>query len=148
MLEPFSDEHFMKEALKEATKAHEADEVPIGAVIVMNNQVIARAHNQVETLNDSTAHAEMIALTSAMSAIGSKYLPEASLYVTLEPCPMCAGALYLSQVKKIYYGAYDNKRGYTQLNDSIVHPKANVKGGILEEECSSIIKEFFKNKRD
>lgn len=147
MIDPFSDEHFMKQALQEANKANELGEVPIGAVIVMNNQVIARAHNQVETLNDATAHAEMIALTSAMNALGSKYLPECSLYITLEPCPMCAGALFLSQLKNIFYGATDTSRGFKQLNPAIVHPKSIIKEGILEEECGKLLKDFFHKKR-
>lgn len=146
-IKPFSDEHFMKEALKEAQKAFDQDEVPVGAVIVFKNQIIARAHNQVETLNDATAHAEMIAMTSAMSSVGSKYLSDCIMYVTLEPCPMCASASNHAQIKNIVYGASDEKRGFQTLNPSILHPKANVKSGVLVEECTSILQQFFKEKR-
>jgi len=143
----FTDEYFMKEALKEAQKALAKDEIPIGAVIVSNNQIIARAHNLTQTLNDVTAHAEMQAITSAANSIGGKYLTNCSLYVTLEPCIMCAGALYWSQITKIVYGASDNKKGYTTLNSGILHPKTQVFKGILENECSNIIIDFFKKKR-
>jgi len=143
----FTDEYFMKEALKEAQKALSKDEIPIGAVIVSNNQIIARAHNLTQTLNDVTAHAEMQAITSAANSIGGKYLINCSLYVTLEPCIMCAGALYWSQITKIVYGASDNKKGYTTLNSGILHPKTQVIKGILENECSNIIIDFFKKKR-
>ena len=137
----------MKEALKEAQKALAKDEIPIGAVIVSNNQIIARAHNLTQTLNDVTAHAEMQAITSAANSIGGKYLINCSLYVTLEPCIMCAGALYWSQITKIVYGASDNKKGYTTINSGILHPKTQVIKGILENECSNIIIDFFKKKR-
>ncbi|OFX27057.1 MAG: tRNA-specific adenosine deaminase [Bacteroidetes bacterium GWA2_31_9b] len=143
----FTDEYFMKEALKEAQKALAKDEIPIGAVIVSNNQIIARAHNLTQTLNDVTAHAEMQAITSAANSIGGKYLINCSLYVTLEPCIMCAGALYWSQITKIVYGASDNKKGYTTINSGILHPKTQVIKGILENECSNIIIDFFKKKR-
>jgi len=147
-LSVFSDESFMKEALKEARKAYDMDEVPIGAVIVCNNQVIARAHNYTERLNDVTAHAEMQAFTSAAAHLGGKYLNECTLYVTIEPCVMCAGASMWTQLKKIVYGARDIKRGFLNLNVPILHPKTKILGGILEEECSQIIKEFFLKKRD
>ena len=143
----FSDEYFMKEALKEAGKALDKDEVPIGAVIVSNNQVIARAHNLTETLNDVTAHAEMQAFTAAANYLGGKYLNDCALYVTLEPCVMCMGASAWAQISKIVYGASDPKKGYTQFNHQIIHPKTKVVSGVLESECSAIIKAFFKTKR-
>ncbi|MBN1251354.1 MAG: nucleoside deaminase [Bacteroidales bacterium] len=143
----FTDEFFMKEALKEADKALIMNEVPIGAVIVSNNKIIARGHNLSETLNDSTAHAEMQAFTAASEHIGAKYLNECTLYVTLEPCIMCAGAAYWTQIGKIVYGAKDFKKGYNTLNTNILHPKTEVISGILENECSKIISDFFKTKR-
>lgn len=143
----YTDEYFMKEALKEAQKALSKDEIPIGAVIVSKNQIIARAHNLTETLNDVTAHAEMQAITAAANAIGGKYLADCILYVTIEPCLMCAGALYWSQISKIVYGASDNKRGYTTSNTQILHPKTQVEKGVLENECSNILIDFFKKKR-
>lgn len=142
-----SDEHFMKEALKEAKKAYDADEIPVGAVVVCNKQIIARAHNLTERLNDATAHAEMQAFTSAENYLGSKYLNECTLYVTLEPCVMCAGAAFWTQIGKIVYGAKDEKRGFTLLGKNILHPKTKVKSGFLETECSDILKEFFRKKR-
>ena len=143
----FSDNYFMKEALKEALKAKDAEEVPVGAIIVCENQIIARAHNYTERLNDVTAHAEMQAFTSAADYLGGKYLKECTLYVTLEPCIMCGGASFLSQLEKIVYGASDKKRGFSTLKENILHPKTQVKKGILEEECVKIIKEFFQKKR-
>lgn len=137
----------MNEALKEAKYAFEEDEIPIGAVIVMKNKIIARAHNLTEKLNDVTAHAEMQAFTSAANNLGAKYLQEAILYVTVEPCIMCAGAAYWSQVQKIVIGTSDNKRGYSSLNENILHPKTEVVKGILEEECKSIMQKFFQSKR-
>lgn len=137
----------MREALKEAHKALEADEVPVGAVIVANNKIIARAHNYTERLNDVTAHAEMQAITAATNAIGGKYLTDCTLYVTLEPCVMCAGALHWSQITKIVYGAKDDKRGYSKLQQNVLHPKTTIVGEILENECSVILKEFFASKR-
>lgn len=142
----------MREAIKEAQKASEADEVPVGAVIVNQGKIIARGHNQVECLKDPTAHAEMIALTSAASSLGSKWLNSSSLYVTIEPCSMCAGALVLSRIKNLYFGATDPKTGACGSVTNIVnHKKLNhrikVKGGILEEECGSLLTEFFKKKR-
>ncbi|HEY4800766.1 MAG TPA: nucleoside deaminase [Bacteroidia bacterium] len=141
------DEHFMLEALKEARKAFELDEVPVGAVIVCDGKIIARAHNLSEKLTDSTAHAEMQAFTSAASHIGSKYLNECTLYVTVEPCPMCAGASFWTQLGKIVYGAKDEKRGYSVLSEKIIHPKTKIHSGIMEQECSELMKEFFRKKR-
>lgn len=150
-----SDEHFMQLALKEAQKAFEADEVPIGAVIVMQNKIIARGYNQVETLSDSTAHAEIIALTSAFNYLGSKYLPEATIYVTIEPCTMCCGALYWSKIARLVYGATDLKHGgistsstgYPGQNKNLLHPKTEITPGIYSKECASMMKDFFKSKR-
>lgn len=146
-MELYTDEYFMREALKEAQKAFEADEVPVGAVVVAGNKIIARAHNYTERLNDVTAHAEMQAITAAANAVGGKYLTDCILYVTLEPCVMCAGALHWSHITKIVYGASDDKKGYTKLNQLILHPKTEVVNGVLEKECSSIIKDFFALKR-
>ena len=143
----FSDEYFMNEALKEAQKAFEKDEVPVGAVIVIENRIIARAHNLTETLNDVTAHAEMQAFTAAADHLGGKYLDECSLFVTLEPCVMCAGAAFWSQTGRIVFGALDQKRGFSLFRDRILHPKTEVISGILAEESSSILKNFFKKKR-
>ncbi len=143
----FSDEHFMKIAIQEAQKAYEKDEIPVGAVIVYNNQIIARAHNLTETLNDVTAHAEMQAFTSASDFIGGKYLKECTLYVTLEPCIMCAGASYWTQIDKVVFGAFDKKRGYSIINHSIMHPKTSILGGIMENECIKLLHSFFDNKR-
>jgi len=137
----------MKEALKETQKALEKDEVPVGAVIVSNRTIIARAHNLTETLNDVTAHAEMQAFTAASNFLGAKYLHDCTLYVTLEPCVMCAGAAYWTQIDKIVYGAKDEKRGYTISNNNILHPKTTVIKGIMATECSNILKTFFKDKR-
>ncbi len=144
----FDDEYFMKEALKEAQKAFARDEVPVGAVIVCQKKIIARAHNLTETLNDVTAHAEMQAFTAASNALGGKYLAECTLYVTLEPCVMCAGAAYWTQIGRIVYGASDPKRGYTLLSQSVLHPKTDVTSGVLAEECASLLKKFFLKKRD
>lgn len=137
----------MKEALKEALKAYNKNEVPIGAVIVNNNQIIARAHNLTETLNDVTAHAEMQAFTAASNYLGGKYLNDCVLYVTLEPCNMCAGAAYWSQIGKIVYGASDKKRGFSMIKQNLIHPKTEIITGILEDNCSNIVKDFFKEKR-
>lgn len=145
----FSDEHFMREALKEARKAFDADEVPVGAVIVANNKIIARAHNLTERLIDVTAHAEMQIITAAANALGGKYLTDCTLYVTLEPCIMCAGALHWSQMKRIVFGAHDAKRGYRRVGEvAMLHPKTEVQGGLLEEDCAALLKEFFQRKRD
>lgn len=144
----YSDEYFMNEALKEAKYALEEDEIPIGAVIVMKNKIIARAHNLTEKLNDVTAHAEMQAFTAAANNLGAKYLQDATLYVTVEPCIMCAGASYWSQIKKIVIGASDNKRGYSSLSDNILHPKTEVIKGVLEEESKKLMQDFFQSKRE
>lgn len=145
--EGLSDEFFMKEAIKEAKKAFDANEVPIGAIIVHDGKIIARGHNLTETLNDVTAHAEMQAFTAAANYIGGKYLKDCTLYVTIEPCVMCAGASYWSQVKRIVFGAKDDKRGYTTISNQIIHPKTIVLSGVLESECSSLMKQFFQLKR-
>lgn len=137
----------MRQALNEAREAFKQDEVPVGAVIVWKNQIIARAHNLTERLQDFTAHAEMQAFTSATNHIGGKYLNECTLYVTLEPCVMCAGASFWTQIGKIVYGAKDEKRGYKSMNEKIIHPKTEITGGILEEECGELIREFFRKKR-
>lgn len=147
MLSVFSDEFYMKEAFKEAQKALEKDEVPVGAVIVCKNTIIARAHNLTEQLNDITAHAEMQAITSAANYLGAKYLNECTIYITLEPCIMCAGALNWAQIGKIVFAAKDEKKGYSTLDQNILHPKTEVISGILEKECSEILKDFFKKKR-
>lgn len=142
-----SHEHFMKEALKEARHAFAENEIPVGAVVVCRNKVIARAHNQTEMLHDVTAHAEMIALTSASNYLGSKYLNECDLYVTLEPCVMCAGALFWAQFRRVIFGAHDPKRGYTGVNNSILHPKTEVIPGVLAGESEQLLKEFFNKLR-
>ena len=142
-----SPERFMREALKEAEKAKEKHEVPVGAVVVCKGMIIARAHNLTETLNDVTAHAEMQAFTSAAEFLGGKFLNECELYVTLEPCVMCAGASYWTRAGKVFFGAYDEKRGFSNEGWHLLHPKTEVKGGIMEEECSVILKTFFKGKR-
>jgi len=142
----FTDEYFMKMALNEAESAFEKDEVPIGCVVVSNNRVIARSHNLTETLNDVTAHAEMQAITSAANFLGGKYLINCTLYVTLEPCVMCSGALSWSQISKVVIGARDKQRGFINKNLKL-HPKTEIVTGIMENECSFIVKEFFKSKR-
>ncbi len=143
-----TDEHYMKQALVQAQQAFKEDEVPVGAVIVLNNKMIARGYNQVEKLNDCTAHAEIIALTSAFSFLGSKYLPDATLYVTVEPCFMCAGALYWSKIGKIVYGADDEKNGYKRIASiSPFHPKTVVENGLLKEDCGRLMKDFFALRR-
>ena len=141
------DEYYMREALREARAAAAEDEVPIGAVIVSGERIIARAHNQTERLHDVTAHAEMLAFTAAEEHLGAKYLQECTLYVTVEPCPMCAGAAGWTQVGRIIYGAADPKRGYSLLTGPVLHPKTEVVGGVLADECEALIKEFFKRKR-
>jgi len=147
MMKPFDDIYFMKRALQEAQLAFDKNEVPIGAVIVMNDQIIARAHNLTETLNDVTAHAEMQAFTAAADFLGGKYLKECTLYVTLEPCQMCAGASYWTQIGKIVYGASEEKRGFLTLKTTL-HPKTKVLGGVLEEEAVTLLKRFFIEKRN
>jgi tRNA(adenine34) deaminase len=139
--------HFMKAALEEAKKAFEKQEVPIGAVIVCNDIIIARAHNLTETLKDSTAHAEMQAITAASNYLGGKYLTDCKIYVTVEPCPMCAGALNWSQVSELIYGAGDEKRGYSTISSALLHPKTKVRKGILENECAELLTRFFRTKR-
>ena len=147
MMNPFDDNYFMKKALQEAEIAFYKNEVPVGAVIVMNNQIIARAHNLTETLNDVTAHAEMQAFTAAADFLGGKYLKECTLYVTLEPCQMCAGASYWAQLGKIVYGATEEKRGFSVLNTTL-HPKTIVVGGVLADEASTLLTRFFIEKRN
>jgi tRNA(adenine34) deaminase len=142
------DDFFMKEALKEAHFALEANEVPVGAVLVSNGRIIGKGHNLTERLNDVTAHAEMQAFTAAANFIGAKYLTDCTLYVTLEPCVMCAGAAYWTQVSRIVFGAFDPQRGFSKIKPSVLHPKTEYVGGILENECSGLIKSFFQSKRD
>ena len=141
------DEQYMRRALDEARQALEEGEIPIGAVVVAKGRIISRAHNQTETLNDVTAHAEMLAITAAANALGGKYLTDCTLYVTVEPCPMCAGAIGWAQVPRIVYGAADEKRGYRRYAPNVLHPRANAIGGILEEECRQLMQDFFKSKR-
>ena len=143
----FSDTFFMQQALNEAHTALKKDEIPVGVIVVCNNQIIAKAHNLTETLNDVTAHAEILAITSATEALGGKYLTKCTMYITLEPCIMCAGALGLAQLERLVYGATDEKRGYSKFNPSPLHPKTEVVSGILRDECGKIIKEFFRKKR-
>jgi len=147
MLDLYTDAFFMKEALKEAQKAYALDEVPVGAVIECNNVIIARAHNLTEQLTDVTAHAEMQAFTAASNYLGSKYLENCTLYVTLEPCIMCGGAAYWTQISKIVFGAFDEKRGFTTTHPGILHPKTQLVKGIMQNECSAILSEFFAKKR-
>ena len=144
-----TDEFFMQQALKEAQKAYNEDEVPVGAVIVMQDKIIARGYNQVEKLNDPTAHAEIIALTSAFHYLGSKYLPDATIFITVEPCVMCAGALYWSKIGRIVYGADDEKHGYKKITreQSPFHPKTILQSGVLREDCGSLMRAFFHSKR-
>ncbi|MBQ3710878.1 MAG: nucleoside deaminase [Bacteroidales bacterium] len=141
------DEKYMREALREAQAAAAEDEVPIGAVVVSRGRIIAKGHNMVETLSDPTAHAEMIAITAACEAVGGKYLTDCTLYVTVEPCPMCAAALGWSQISRIVYGAPDPKRGYTGFSPNLLHPKTEVTGGVLADECSELVSGYFKGKR-
>jgi len=144
-----TDEQYMMQALKEAQKAFDEGEVPVGAVIVMNGRIIGRGYNQVEKLTDSTAHAEIIALTAAFNFLGSKYLPDATLYVTLQPCLMCSGALYWSKIGRVVYGAEDEKNGYKKVagTNSRFHPKTEVLDGVLKDDCVQLMKDFFKTKR-
>ena len=144
-----TDEQYMQQALTEAQKAYDAAEVPVGAIVVMNNRIIARAHNQVELLNDSTAHAEILALTTAYNFLSSKYLPDATLYVTVEPCLMCSGALYWGKIGRIVFGAADDKNGYRKSCGTAnpFHPKTELIGGILKDECARLMKDFFKARR-
>ena len=142
-LEMHSDEYFMKEAIKQAEMAFEDKEIPVGAVVVCNNRIIAKAYNQTEKLNDATAHAEMIALTAAFNYLGSKYLPDCTLYVTLEPCVMCAGALNWAQIGKLVFGSPDPKRGFRTVRQKILHPKTKIIDGILSKDCKQILDKFF-----
>lgn len=146
-MELFSEEYFMKKALDEAQFAYEIGEVPVGAVVVANNHVIAKAHNNTEQLHDVTAHAEIMAITSAANFLQSKYLHDCTLYVTLEPCLMCAGALKWAQIGKIVYGAIDEKNGFMTVGKSILHPKTKLSYGVLESECSKLMTSFFRNRR-
>ena len=141
------DERFMREALREARAAEEDNEIPIGAVIVCRSRIIARGHNMTEMLHDPTAHAEMIALTAATEALGGKYLSDCTLYVTVEPCPMCAAALNWAQIGRIVWSAADPKRGYTMYTPSLLHPRTEVESGLLAPECSALVSDFFKRKR-
>ncbi len=147
MLKPYDDEYFMKQALLEAKKAADRDEVPVGAVVVCKNQIIARTHNLTEVLTDFTAHAEMQAFTAASEYLGNKYLNECTLYVTLEPCVMCAGAAFWTRIGRIVYGASDLRRGFRRIPENLLHPVSKVKCGVLEKECSEIIRSYFQNKR-
>lgn len=144
-----TDEYYMQQALREAQKAYSEGEIPVGAVVVLNDKIIARGHNQVERLNDPTAHAEIIALTSAFNFLGAKYLPEGALYVTIEPCLMCTGALYWSKITKVVWGADDEKNGHKRITGENwpFHPKTTIVKGILKEECASLMKNFFRDKR-
>lgn len=141
------DEQFMRKALDEARAAYDAGEIPVGAVIVCGGRIISRAHNLTETLNDVTAHAEMQAITSAANALGGKYLPGCTLYVTVEPCPMCAGAIGWAQLGRVVYGASDDKRGYRRYAPDVLHPKAAVTHGVLEDECRGLMQKFFRERR-
>jgi tRNA(adenine34) deaminase len=143
----FTDQYFMQQAFKEAQEAFRKDEVPVGAIVVCNQQIISRAHNLTETLNDVTAHAEMLAITSASEFLGGKYLTDCTLYVTVEPCPMCAGALSWAQISRVVYGTHDEKRGFSNHLPSLLHPKTELVSGIMEEECRELMKMFFRKKR-
>jgi len=143
----FSDQYFMKQAFVEAEKAFQKNEIPVGAVVVCEGQIISRTHNLTETLNDVTAHAEMLAITSAAEFLGGKYLNQCTLYVTLEPCTMCGGALSWAQLKRLVYGASDEKRGFARCNPSLLHPKTEITNGIMESDCKEIIHRFFQTKR-
>ncbi|MFM2206396.1 MAG: hypothetical protein RL213_371 [Bacteroidota bacterium] len=143
-----SHEHFMREALKEAHKAFEQDEVPVGAVVVCEGRIIARGHNLTERLHDPTAHAEMQAFTAATNHIGGKHLDRCTLYVTVEPCVMCAGASYWTQLGAVVFGARDEKKGFMTVSKTILHPRTTMTGGVMEKECGELMKEFFRRKRD
>ncbi len=147
MINPYDDDYFMRLALQEADAAAEEGEIPVGAIIVCDGRIIARAHNECERLNDVTAHAEMLAITAATNVLGAKYLNNCTLYVTVEPCIMCAGAIGWAQISTIVYGASDEKRGFSQYAPKAFHPKAVVKRGVLEEECAERMKQFFKRRR-
>ena len=141
------DEKYMREALREARLAADAGEIPIGAVVVWKGRIIGRGHNQTERLHDTTAHAEMLAITSATETLGGKYLTDCTLYVTVEPCPMCAGALAWAQMGRVVYGAPDQRRGYSLFSPSLLHPRTEAVGGILQEECVQLMLDFFRDKR-
>lgn len=143
----FTDDYFMKEALKEARQAFEKDEVPVGAIIVSNEKIIARSHNLVETLNDATAHAEILAITAAENYLGSKYLNECTLYVTLEPCIMCAGAMDLSRLGRLVFGTKDPKKGFQKFSDTVLHPSTKLTMKVMDRECGMLLKDFFLKKR-
>jgi len=145
--EEAQDTAYMKKALAEAEQAEREREIPIGAIVVCRGRILARTHNLTETLHDVTAHAEMQAITAAANALGGKYLNDCTMYVTVEPCPMCAGALGWSQISRVVYGAKDDKRGYREYAPKALHPKTTIKGGVLEEECRDIMQQFFKKKR-
>lgn len=147
MIQPYDDSYFMKRAVQEAQAAYDKGEIPIGAIVVIDNQIIARAHNLTETLNDVTAHAEMQAITAAANYLGGKYLINCTLYVTIEPCQMCAGALYWSQISKIIYGARDEQRGCLNMGTKL-HPKTKISGGVLADEASQLLRQFFIEKRN
>lgn len=142
-----TDIDYMRKALDEAERAYSEGEIPIGSIIVCNDKIIARAHNQTEALCDVTAHAEMLAITSAANALGGKYLTECTLYVTVEPCPMCAGAIGWAQIPRIVYGARDEKRGFSDIAPKAIHPKTIVVGGVIEDECRALMQKFFKERR-
>ncbi|MDR2148827.1 MAG: nucleoside deaminase [Tannerella sp.] len=148
MIQPFSDEYYMKRALEEAQIAFEEDEIPVGAVIVLGEKIIARAHNQTERLNDPTAHAEMLAITAATGSLGAKYLTDCRLYVTVEPCAMCAGAIGWAQIAEVIYGTGDEKRGFRRFAPAALHPKTTIRNGVMETECAEMMRNFFKNKRE
>ena len=147
-LSVYSPERYMKEAFRQAQLAYEMGEVPVGAVVVAKNQIIARAHNQVELLNDPTAHAEILAITAAAEFLGSKYLEDCTMYVTLEPCIMCAGAMNWAQIDTIYYGASDEQKGFTLIGKNILHPKTKINTGIMADECQQLLKDFFRKLRE
>ena len=147
MLSVNTDEHYMRESLRQAQFAFDEGEIPVGAVVVSGNRIIARAYNQTERLNDVTAHAEMLALTAAANYLGGKYLSDCALYVTLEPCNMCAGALYWGQLSKLVFGASDEKRGYSRMVPSLLHPKTEVVKGVMQQECKALVDDFFRQLR-
>jgi tRNA(adenine34) deaminase len=148
MFSIFSDEHYMRKALEQAQIAYEMGEIPVGALVVCDNQIIAKTYNLTEQLTDVTAHAEILAITAAAEYLGAKYLTDCTLYVTLEPCPMCAGALAWAQVGKIVYGAEDEKRGFMRFGKEMLHPKTKIAYGVLQKECADLMTSFFKDKRD
>ena len=147
-LSVYSPERYMKEAFRQAQLAYEIGEVPVGAIVVAKNQIIARAHNQVELLNDPTAHAEILAITAAAEFLGNKYLEDCTMYVTLEPCIMCAGAMNWAQIDTIYYGASDEQKGFTLIGKNILHPKTKINTGIMANECQQLLKDFFRKLRE